>query len=73
MAPIYPSDNEVLNITEEKIVDVSTINKLRWRCFYWLFHRLCLYHRMKAVLWTKQEHHKKMEQNLERYRDSLDG
>lgn len=42
------------------MITVGIFDKLKWFCFCFIFHRLCLYHRMKAVLWTKEEHYKKL-------------
>lgn len=39
-------------------------NRFKWWCFRYLFYRLCLYHRMKAILWTKQEHHKALKEQV---------
>lgn len=47
-------------------------NKIKWYCFCWLFHRFTLYYRMKAVLWTKQEYHKKLKQELEKAHEKLE-
>lgn len=44
--------------------ELSIFDRLKWWYFKYLWQHLCLYHRMKAILWTKSEHHKWLDRNF---------
>ena len=48
----------------------SMWNRLKWWCFKRLYLRMCVYHRMKALLWTRARHHEYMSRHVDKIEDN---